>query len=170
VVLASVPDAVVSLFVDAFVLIVACPFVLGFGAVLLRGLWPVAAIVAAFAYLTLAWASGQSLGMRVARIRLVREDAGGPPGVARAAMRAALLLPVVVAVFLLADAALPQDSQSFAARPAVLYACVGLVLFGFVTHLWALWDSRSRGLHDAATRLLAVEDTAAARVHFPDGP
>lgn len=132
--LASVPDAVVSLFVDGFVFIVACPFVLGFGAVLFRELWPAAAIVAAFAYLAGTWAGGQSLGMRAAGIRLVRQDTAEAPGLALASLRAALLLPLITAVFLLADAALPQESRAFAAEPVIIYTCLALVAFGFVTH------------------------------------
>jgi len=161
---ATVPGSVVSLFVDGFVLLAACPFVLGLGAVLFRGSWPLAAVAGAFLYLACTWATGQSPGMRFARIRLVRPDTGGPPGFARAAVRAAMLLPVMVAVVLLADAVLPQEANSFSTRPPVVYVSAALVLFGALMHLWALWDPRSRALHDRATGLVAVEDSRAARV------
>lgn len=161
---ATVPQDVVSLFIDGFVLLAACPFVLGFGAVLFRGSWPLVALISAFIYLAGTWATGQSPGMRFAHIRLVRPETGGPPGFARAAVRAALLLPVIVAVVLLADAILPQETRSFANRPMVVYASVGLVLFGALTHLWALVDPRSRALHDVLVGLATVHDVRAARI------
>ncbi|MGE5597399.1 MAG: RDD family protein [Hyphomicrobiales bacterium] len=165
---AGLAEAVVSAFSDAFLYIAACPFVLGFAAILFRELWPIAAIAAGFAYLVAGWATGQSPGMRFAGVRLVVEKTGDVPGIGRAAFRAALLLPVAAAVFVLADASLPDPQARVSSEPVAVAAACVILAAGFVSHLWALFDPRRRALHDIACGLVLLaspEGSLQRRVH-----
>jgi len=101
---AGLGERYVATAIDLLLLIALSPLVLGALAVFLRGWWPVGALVAALIYLAMTWAGGQSIGMRAAGIRLVCVRSARAPGMGRAFVRAALLLPPVVAALVLADA------------------------------------------------------------------
>ena len=158
--IARLADVVVGLFADVGLYVLACPLVLGFSAVFLRDFWPIAAAAAGFFYLAAFWSVGQSPGMRHSGVRLVDAQTGGAPGMRRASIRAALMLPVIAAVFLLADGLLPTEQQSFASNPTVAHVAVGLVAIGVVSHLWALWDGRGRAIHDILAGVVALDERA----------
>lgn len=153
---AGIGERYVATILDLLVLIVLCPLVLGALAVVLRGWWPVGAVFAAFAFLGLAWSGGQSIGMRAVDIRLVSVRSGREPGMLRSLARAALVLPPVVALLVLADAGVAADS--FTSREPVLYTAMAVLVVGFANELWALVDPQRRGIPDRLSGLALVRD------------
>lgn len=149
--------------IDVLVYVVACPFVLTLFALLLRGMWPIGALAAAQAYLALSWAEGRSPGMAVTGTRLVDSRNGCPPGLAGGLLRASMLVPLGAAVFLLADASLPQPQASFSSHPLVLLGSIATLTLGAISYLWCLWDPSGRTLHDRLAGVVAVRDERTPR-------
>jgi uncharacterized RDD family membrane protein YckC len=107
------------------------------GAPLVAGII-IAAVVAVYETWTIA-ASGQTVGMRVMKLRVVREEGGGLLPLGRAAARSVpfwifhlffFLLPIFIVVRLLAD----------------------------IAFLWSAWDPRGQGLHDKLGRALVIRE------------
>lgn len=144
--------------IDVFVYVLAGPFVLTLCALLLRGLWPVGAVAVAQAYLALCWAEGRSPGMYATGTLLVDARRGCQPRFAAALMRASLLVPLGAAAFLLADASLPQPQASFSSAPLVAWGSGVVLVLGLGSHLWALWDSSGRTLHDRLAGVVVVRE------------
>jgi len=159
---AGLGERYVATAIDLLLLIALSPLVLGALAVFLRGWWPVGALVAALIYLAMTWAGGQSIGMRAAGIRLVCVRSARAPGMGRAFVRAALLLPPVVAALVLADAGIGGTGGGFTSQTAVVYAAMAALVVGVVNELWAAVDPQRRAIPDRLTGLALVREGQAS--------
>jgi uncharacterized RDD family membrane protein YckC len=142
----------VAIAVDFAINLAVCPATLGLSAVVLRSLWPLGAAAVAALYFWLLWSEGQTCGMRVAGIRLVRLRDGRAPGFRAAAARVSLALPPAIAMVVLLNAALDPTFSS--AALGVLAAVV--LMGGIADNAWGLWDPAGLPLHDRATGLATV--------------
>jgi uncharacterized RDD family membrane protein YckC len=143
---------------ESILAILLCPLVLGAMAVFMRGWWPVGAVLTALAYLTLAWASGQSFGMRAMGIRFISVRTGRAPGMGRAFVRAALTLPPVVAALLLLDASFGGATGGFSSQASVISIAMFVLVVGIANELWAFVDPQRRAIPDRLSGLAAVRE------------
>ena len=150
---ADVLDSVVALFCGFWAGVLAQSLsgegLVGWGAVMLT----------AFVYFTGLWSTGQSIGMRVAGIRMVALS-GSRPGVLRAALRAIWIVPQIpslLALFVFAFSdALTGEGHPNATDWALLLGSVAVVLLGLLAHLPLMASSAGVPIQDRISRVRLV--------------
>lgn len=155
-------DRILALVIDAALLVASSPFTLGVAAIVLRGLWPAAALALATSYLTLSYVGGQTPGMHLVGMHITSED-GHAPHTFPAAVRAILVLgPVAAGLALASSQVSVPDSPARGLSSLEFWAGSTMVASGIFDHAWALRDRQRRALHDVLTGL-AVRNRPTAR-------
>lgn len=107
--------------------------------------------------LMIAYARGQTLGMKVARIRVVNADDRGrvslDQSVRRAALYGLLLLIGSLVHFQTYQHPTPQQAAEVLRHSAVLLAFAGPHVLDL---LWPLWDNEKRTLHDRFAKTVVL--------------
>jgi len=141
---------------DLAAFVLTAPATIGLAALLLRPFWPLGALAIAFGYCWWSYASGQSLGMHLLGIQL-RDEAGGPPHIGRAAFRSAAIVAPLTAMLALASAIVPDpNGQTAPLNPIAAWGAGGLAAFGLIDYLWMIGNERRQALHDVIARTVVV--------------
>lgn len=124
----------------------------------------VAGWIIALVYTVILNGRGATLGKRWARIRVI-DDAGNPPGLARASVRAAIPfgLRLLLLIASLRIAVVQEQNGPAISTGAAAATALFLVLM-LIDYLWMIWDPRKQTLHD---KLAGTFVTLDAQIHSP---
>ncbi len=119
------------------------------------------AIVFVYGVLLLTRMHGQTIGMRVARVRVVDATTREPVGLAAALQRTALycVIDLVGTIYHYTRYTNPTAAQKVTEAHHVLIA-LALILPLIVDLLWPLWDKQNQTLHDKFAHTLVLRPTA----------